>query len=58
MFCGLIMRQEPVRAVDEETRIAATHPDCIDNTRVDYSWDGLVFPKRLRQTSNIVDLTQ
>ncbi|KAJ7638038.1 hypothetical protein DFH06DRAFT_1335680 [Mycena polygramma] len=46
-FCGLTMRFPPTVDRDEETKIAAAERAVIDQSRVDYRWDGLVFPKRL-----------
>jgi hypothetical protein len=46
-FCGLTMRHPPVRDSVAKAEIAAVYPQCVDKTSVDYSWDGLVFPKRL-----------
>ncbi|KAJ7680852.1 hypothetical protein DFH06DRAFT_1315586 [Mycena polygramma] len=46
-FCGLTMRFAPCADADEEAKIGAAEPAFIDHTRVDYSWEGLVFPKRL-----------
>ncbi|KAJ7865251.1 hypothetical protein B0H13DRAFT_2353092 [Mycena leptocephala] len=44
--CEAIMYCRPVRDSTEEARITAAHPNRKDNSRVDYSWDGLIFPKR------------
>ncbi|KAJ7663780.1 hypothetical protein DFH06DRAFT_1128167 [Mycena polygramma] len=41
------MRFPPTVDRDEETKIAAAERAVIDQSRVDYRWDGLVFPKRL-----------
>ncbi|KAJ7855833.1 hypothetical protein B0H13DRAFT_2357681 [Mycena leptocephala] len=55
MFCGLTLHSEPIKAVEEELRVAARYPDCVDNTSVDYSWKGLVFPKRLPRAGPVVE---
>jgi hypothetical protein len=49
------MRSEPIKDVDEEFRIAARYPNCVDMTSVDYNWEGLVFPKRLPRAGPVVD---
>ncbi|KAJ7470055.1 hypothetical protein B0H11DRAFT_2237971 [Mycena galericulata] len=43
--CKTVMRIPPFRHFGEEDSMAADYPDWVDESRVDYSWDGLRFPK-------------
>ncbi|KAJ7429175.1 hypothetical protein B0H11DRAFT_2266722 [Mycena galericulata] len=43
--CKTIMRNPPFRHFGEEDSLAYDYPDWVDNSCVDYSWDGLRFPK-------------
>ncbi|KAJ7484055.1 hypothetical protein B0H11DRAFT_2231789 [Mycena galericulata] len=45
-ICMTPMYIAPVRHYGEEDGIAADYPDWQDKSTVDYSWDGLVWPKR------------
>ncbi|KAJ7606397.1 hypothetical protein DFH06DRAFT_1348106 [Mycena polygramma] len=45
-LCGLTMRAPPCADLGEEERIAETEKGFVDKTRVDYTWDGLIFPVR------------
>ena len=39
------MFQPPFRQYAEEAWIAEKYPEWSDESKVDYSWEGLVFPK-------------
>ncbi|KAJ7432252.1 hypothetical protein B0H11DRAFT_2260908 [Mycena galericulata] len=43
--CKTVMRMPPFRHFGEEDSMAYDYPHWVDETRVDYSWDGLRFPK-------------
>ncbi|KAJ7429109.1 hypothetical protein B0H11DRAFT_2266965 [Mycena galericulata] len=44
--CVTVMNMPPHRNYEEEAGIALDYPDWVDQSVVDYSWDGLRFPKR------------
>ncbi|KAJ7604863.1 hypothetical protein DFH06DRAFT_1348994 [Mycena polygramma] len=43
--CRAVMHVEPYRHYGEEDGILLDHPTFVDRSVVDYSWDGLRFPK-------------
>jgi hypothetical protein len=43
------MHVAPFRHYGEEAWIAAEYPLWNDQSQVDYNWDDLIFPKRMRQ---------
>ncbi|KAJ7456843.1 hypothetical protein B0H11DRAFT_2243723 [Mycena galericulata] len=43
--CRTVMNEAPCRNYSEEAGILLDHPDWHDRSRVDYSWEGLRFPK-------------
>ncbi|KAJ7446785.1 hypothetical protein FB451DRAFT_1412194 [Mycena latifolia] len=46
--CRKVMTAEPFRHYGEEDCLVDAYPDRGDKSEVDYSWDGLRFPKRTR----------
>ncbi|KAJ7429983.1 hypothetical protein B0H11DRAFT_1931049 [Mycena galericulata] len=44
--CVTVMNRAPHRNYEEEAGIAMDFPDWVDQSVVDYNWDGLNFPKR------------
>ncbi|KAJ7440407.1 hypothetical protein B0H11DRAFT_2253026 [Mycena galericulata] len=44
--CVTVMNMAPHRNYEEEAGIASDFPDWVDDSEVDYSWNGLNFPKR------------
>ncbi|KAJ7480363.1 hypothetical protein B0H11DRAFT_2233492 [Mycena galericulata] len=47
--CGVPMQNAPFRHVGEEQSIASDYPHLLDASAVDYSWDGLRFPRELAE---------
>ncbi|KAJ7626013.1 hypothetical protein FB45DRAFT_1030330 [Roridomyces roridus] len=45
-LCRTMIAHEPFRHYGEEDSMKHDHPDWQDHSSVDYSWDGLVFPRR------------
>ncbi|KAJ7490094.1 hypothetical protein B0H11DRAFT_2229611 [Mycena galericulata] len=43
--CRTVMNEAPCRNYSEEAGILLDHPEWHDRSRVDYSWEGLRFPK-------------
>ncbi|KAJ7457578.1 hypothetical protein B0H11DRAFT_2243336 [Mycena galericulata] len=48
-ICVTPMYMPPIRHYGEEDGLAADYPEWRDNSKVDYNWDGLVWPKRPRR---------
>ncbi|KAJ7500584.1 hypothetical protein B0H11DRAFT_2225574 [Mycena galericulata] len=46
--CVTVMNRAPHRNYEEEAGIALDYPDWVDESVVDYSWEGLCFPKHRR----------
>jgi hypothetical protein len=50
-ICSAQISSEPEENPDRELSIAADHPDWVNASIVNYSWDGLRFPKTIRRLS-------
>jgi hypothetical protein len=44
--CLAVMYRAPFRVFAEEAWIADAYPNWHDTSKVNYNWDGLVFPKK------------
>ncbi|KAJ7768834.1 hypothetical protein B0H16DRAFT_1716035 [Mycena metata] len=44
-YCRAVYTAPPVRNRDSKNSIAFDHPEWIDRSTVNYSWEGLTFPK-------------